>query len=470
MMRRMKLRKLILYLLLTILSGLGVFSLATGAPSVTVWLSFFAPLCYLVYLLIVDYPEIAFALFLTAGVYKADSRLSGIQQFVDLTVLFAILSLLGVFYGVFISKRIKVFVPPLRMLLPYVGLFVLSAISLIYTLSPLYGTDKFLRFSTITTIAFLLPLYLFQNQKSIDRFFLSFIGLGLAMFLDIVSGGLKPNDLGFETAFGSNYLAVGRICGNALIMAFFYFLPESKDAFHRFSYIAVSCALMFAIFVSGGRGPVIATFVSMIIVLIVMSTKIVIEASKNNMSVKKVDLSIIRSIGSFFILAIVVIFLFQDFFKTFLVRMQLLIEGLGTSSLNRLAKFAAALSAMTTFPVTIVGLGIGGFQMYYNGFDALRGDYPHNIFLEVGSELGLVGLMCLLLLVFYTFKTAFNELRKAHSSVSYLLAVTALALFLNMVFNSSISGDINDNRLLFTWIGTVFSIRYMIPRRGGPLV
>jgi len=215
---------------------------------------------------------------------------------------------------------------------------------------------------------------------------------------------------------------------------------------------------------------VIATFVSMIIVLIVMSTKIVIEASKNNMSVKKVDLSIIRSIGSFFILAIVVIFLFQDFFKTFLVRMQLLIEGLGTSALNRLAKFAAALSAMTTFPVTIVGLGIGGFQMYYNGFDALRGDYPHNIFLEVGSELGLVGLMCLLLLVFYTFKTAFNELRKAHSSVSYLLAVTALALFLNMVFNSSISGDINDNRLLFTWIGTVFSIRYMIPRRGGPLV
>jgi len=466
----MKLRKRILYLLLTILSGLGVFSLATGAPSITVWLSFFAPLCYLVYLLIVDYPEIAFALFLTAGVYKADPRFSAVQQVIDLTVLFAILSVLGVFYGVFISKRIKLFVPPLRMLLPYVGLFVLSAISLIYTLSPLYGTDKFLRFSTITAIAFLLPLYLFQNQKSIDRFFLSFIGLGLAMFLDIVSGGLKPNDLGFKTAFGSNYLAVGRICGNAVIMAFFYFLPKSENVFHRFAYVVVSCSLMFAIFVSGGRGPAMATFVSILIVLIVISTKIVIEAKKNDMSVKKVEFSIMRSIGSFSILVIVVLFLFQDYFRTFLVRLQLLTEGLGTSALNRLARFSAALSAMTTFPVTIVGLGIGGFQMYYNGFDALRGDYPHNIFLEIGSELGLVGLMCLLLLLFYTFKTAFSELRKAHSSVSYLLAFTALTLFLNMIINSSISGDINDNRLLFTWIGTVFSIRYMLPRRGGPLI
>jgi len=466
----MKLRKRILYLLLTILSGLGVFSLATGAPSITVWLSFFAPLCYLGYVLIVNYPEIAFALFLTAGVYKADPRFSAVQQVIDLTVLFAILSLLGVFYGVFISKRIRLITPPLSMLLPYVGLFVLSAISLIYTLSPLYGTDKFLRFSTITTIAFLLPLYLFQNQKSIDRFFLSFIGLGLAMFLDIVSGGLKPNDLGFKTAFGSNYLAVGRICGNAVIMAFFYFLPKSENVFHRFAYVVVSCSLMFAIFVSGGRGPAMATFVSILIVLIVISTKIVIEAKKNDMSVKKVEFSIMRSIGSFSILVIVVLFLFQDYFRTFLVRLQLLTEGLGTSALNRLARFSAALSAMTTFPVTIVGLGIGGFQMYYNGFDALRGDYPHNIFLEIGSELGLVGLMCLLLLLFYTFKTAFSELRKAHSSVSYLLAFTALTLFLNMIINSSISGDINDNRLLFTWIGTVFSIRYMLPRRGGPLI
>jgi len=74
----MKLRKRILYLLLTILSGLGVFSLATSAPSATVWLSFFVPLCCPVYLLIVNYSEIAFVVFLTAGVYRQDPRFSGV--------------------------------------------------------------------------------------------------------------------------------------------------------------------------------------------------------------------------------------------------------------------------------------------------------------------------------------------------------------------------------------------------------
>jgi len=94
------------------------------------------------------------------------------------------------------------------MLLPYVGLFVLSAITLSYILWPLYGTDKFLRFSTIATIAFWLALYLLQNQKSIERFFLGFVGLGVAAFSDNVSGVLKRDELDFGAAFGSNYFAV----------------------------------------------------------------------------------------------------------------------------------------------------------------------------------------------------------------------------------------------------------------------
>jgi len=87
--------------------------------------------------------------------------------------------------------------------------------------------------------------------------------------------------------------------------------------------------------------------------------------------------------------------------------------------------------------------------MYYNGFDVLRGDYAHNTFLEIGSELGLVGLMFLPLLVFSIFKTDFNGLGKARCLVYYLLAVTSLALMLNMNIRLLILGDINDSRLFY---------------------
>jgi len=73
------------------------------------------------------------------------------------------------------------------------------------------GQISLLRFSTIRTIAFWLTLYLFQNQKSIERFFLGFVGLGVAVFSDSVSGVLKRDALDFGAAFGSNYFAAGII-------------------------------------------------------------------------------------------------------------------------------------------------------------------------------------------------------------------------------------------------------------------
>lgn len=51
-------------------------------------------------------------------------------------------------------------------------------------------------------------------------------------------------------------------------------------------------------------------------------------------------------------------------------------------------------------PSGLIGLGIGGFGMYYFHYDANRGWFPHNILLEVGSELGLVGLAAFVLLCY----------------------------------------------------------------------
>jgi len=67
-----------------------------------------------------------------------------------------------------------------------------------------------------------------------------------------------------------------------------------------------------------------------------------------------------RSLELFFILAIATIF-YSKIFQVFLLRLQLLTEELGTSAFYGLARSSAALTAMTTFLVTIVSFGIGGF-------------------------------------------------------------------------------------------------------------
>ena len=60
--------------------------------------------------------------------------------------------------------------------------------------------------------------------------------------------------------------------------------------------------------------------------------------------------------------------------------------GAGVSSNGRSDLWSQAIQAFSTHP--FVGLGTGGFASV-NPADL----YPHNILLEVGSELGLVGLV-----------------------------------------------------------------------------
>jgi hypothetical protein len=48
--------------------------------------------------LLIRYPEISFALFLIAGVYKADPRLAFIQNYFDLTLSFGFLTIIGLIF------------------------------------------------------------------------------------------------------------------------------------------------------------------------------------------------------------------------------------------------------------------------------------------------------------------------------------------------------------------------------------
>ncbi|MEW5766779.1 MAG: O-antigen ligase family protein [bacterium] len=420
------------------------------------------PLLCLIIILLIIFPEISFGLFLTAGVYKADPRLEFLPIFLDLTVLFGFLSMVGVLYGILISRKIKLILPQRSILWPYIIIIFLSFFSLTYTLASIYGTDKLLRLSTITLLSCFLPFYLFQKEAPIDRFFLLFIALAFAMFLDIATGGLSPEEIGFKTAFGSNYLAVGRICGNAAIVLSLYSLMTSKSNLNKILYIVLLTTLLFALFISGGRGPLIALLLSVsciFLYLLVRSLKSVML----NFTLKKNHLKILLIVFTVFLLVPIFLFIsFYEYFETIIMRIHVLQEWGGFSALERILRFKRAFEAITSFPTAVTGLGIGGFSVYYEGFDDKRGAYPHNIFLEIGSELGLLGLLSFILMLYFSFYNGLSNIKKAQTNKMYFLSLTLLALLINMLLNSSISGDISDNRLLFAWIGIIYSTKNLI--------
>jgi len=81
------------------------------------------------------------------------------------------------------------------------------------------------------------------------------------------------------------------------------------------------------------------------------------------------------------------------------------------------------------------------------------GVYPHNLFLEIFSECGLVGLL-LLTLVIYSFISGIYYLKLTTPSVS-----TSLAAIILFLVASQFSGDIYDNRNLFIFMLMSYSAR-----------
>lgn len=94
----------------------------------------------------------------------------------------------------------------------------------------------------------------------------------------------------------------------------------------------------------------------------------------------------------------------------------------------------------------VLGKGIGSFSINYRGED-IR-DYPHNIILETASELGIVGLSVLFLLLLYGILNAYKN--------DNLLCYSVFLCFVFMFLNANVSGDFNDNRLLFTFLALLF--------------
>jgi len=77
--------------------------------------------------------------------------------------------------------------------------------------------------------------------------------------------------------------------------------------------------------------------------------------------------------------------------------------------------------------------------------------YPHNIFLEILAEGGVIGLLLFLLAVSIGLWHLFSN--RAVSVFSDPVRLTVLLMFVNTFMNAQFSGDLSANRLLWCTIG-----------------
>ena len=337
------------------------------------------------------------------------------------------------------------------MSLPFLFICAISALSLAYTMAPVYGLDKLLKFCTFSALALFGAFYLLQGNNKIRNFMVAYTAISMLTAFDVLQKGPKLGD-DVISVVGSDYLAIGGMMAAAFMMIFLYFFLSDKSPVRRAFYLAApGLAALYVLMISGAREPFLALILTLLIIILI---------AKNPYGYSRR-----LTFWVFALLAAGGIYLMYDFgeFTRMSRRLLVMDEGGGDSVLTRISMIHAALQAMSTMPYFLIGLGIGGFSWYYGVLSRTGGSmwsmytYPHNILLELGSETGVFGLAAIILLLYWSFRKGYSLLKNATGD-NYYIAVTLMSVFIYSVFNALKSGDLNDQRLLYVMIGAIYAL------------
>jgi len=326
----------------------------------------------------------------------------------------------------------------------------LLGISYIYTVSPDYGFRKILRFNTFAITMFMTPLLIIKTPADSKRllsyfYFLLVIIIGIMLFQFIYF--LKWGDFAIVLAYwnrisipGANPIQVSRYLaiGAAMMIAL---LIRNKPS-QSLQYFAILFVILLSIILSGSRGPLVSIIIGSIVYAILYERK---HSSR------------IFGYGILAIGTIITLLLFlpesltQRFFD--ISQGSVIMTQQGVRRISTIAtrfefwsmSLQAWFSSITSF---FLGLGAGGFSSLFIWRDWRW--YPHNLFFEIIAELGLIGLVIGVLFIIKSYQIINKGIQRgSFTDHSALWVAGTVVMFIAAQF----SGDINDNRILWMFIG-----------------
>lgn len=360
------------------------------------------------------------ALLVWVGQYKVDPIFGHLNSVVDLTA--ALTVSLAVCTISVIVVRMKA--PKLSINDVAFGFLVLIVLMGAVTRPSEYGFIKALTFATVSLLLYIAGRFL-SKDSALSVYLITFLVTSIYVLL---SSFLWGSWVGFRLLSGAsaNYLGVGRVAGSTCIITYVLAGRRSHSPRVRALLRVVFLIAFLGVLVSGARGPFIAFLCTMVVLWLVR---------RQRLSVK-----IVSTLG---MLLIVAALMASPFATPMISRLSVLNRPHEDPSIGtRLWYYSTAFSVIAANPL---GVGTGQFPLVVG--TSGRG-YPHNIFLEVGAENGWVGLTALAVVLSLSLVASIKIIREGTASALGLLFILALT-------NAMFSGDLNDQRLLWSVCGII---------------
>lgn len=389
------------------------------------------------------YPEIAFGLFIFAYIIKGGINF----EFFNLTVLMLTIAISGFFLPVIMGR--KVFFKTRMSDFWLFGFVIILLIGCYLTPNPEGGFIKIARFITIVLIPYVLARVFLQDWEKIKRFLITIfivasifsILLTFLSFFGRYEGGriefLEVNVIPLATL-----LVVGLII--AVIGAIGHLFTKWKTG--RAYCVLMIPFFIYAIFLTGTRGPLFSTIIGLgfyFLLILKRRPKLVAAIA--------------------FICILMIIFLMQNFNLIYsylsekIPNLELYsIEEIksGQSTLDRMKLYSLAIEAILQKP--LLGIGTEGFAEISPLFV-----YPHNIFLEIGAENGIIGLTLFICFLFtigwYGLRYLILYFSKLNNQTKTITLII-LAISLTLLIEKQFSYGLDSQKDLFVFLALMANL------------
>lgn len=376
--------------------------------------------------------------------FKSLPGLGSVQSKVDLTLLALCCAALAILlHSILGSQRVQLnpsrFSGSAKQITAFFFFAIVVAGSYLYTPAPEYGGVKLVRFLLIGGFFLLAPLYLIKDEDDFRHFALTFVVFGvvqsLLLFVRVGHVSTSPEDTDV-TRIGAGWLV-----GMAILLLLFYRVVLSPFWRKTLLLLALPC-LIGGLIASASRGAVF----SVALASIILAFKISRGRSKTVVLVSMIFVMVCAA-GAFYYLR----GMGNGKYAEKMNELIALSHGQETSASGgeRIAFYSAAIREIPQRP--LLGIGVGGWSVYYYGTDARR--YPHNLLLEVSVEEGMIGILalCIFLWAIWRANRELWDITGTRFAVLSGLLIFALT-------STMFSGDLDDDRLLWLWSGLVLAM------------
>jgi O-antigen ligase len=373
------------------------------------------PIVLVVVLFFLREPLALLALFLNVGLFKEQAFVSSLP--VDATL--ALGMLIAIVCGVrLITGRVRPIPYGFALTIAVVALSL--AVSLSWTLAPTYGGDKVTTFLTVTMLAIGAPFFLFEHWDDLRRFFMWVVVVAVPVaFLALTHPSEDTGRLA-----GDNTIGTSRLLSTAALILLLGALATRSRL--RLPAITLAASLIAIAAAVGSRGPIVSLGLALAVTLVAWLLRAPRKVAP--------------------VLAIAAVSLAVVPFVSLPERSS---ERLSSAARDPVAAFRAddryflvqqAYQLVEEHPIR--GAGAGAFSTVNT-----VAKWPHNLFLELWSELGLVPLIvvvgAILTALIGLFRLAW---RLPESSGEQALVYVLLGVFFFNLLAVQVSGNINDNR------------------------